>query len=242
MIIYPAIDIKDGQCVRLIQGKLNDKTVYSNNPSEAARSFQQQGAKWLHIVDLDGAFTGKPSNLEVVKRIADSIYIPFQVGGGLRTTEDVKKVLDTGASRVIIGTKAVTSPDFIEELLDKFGPDQVVLGIDAHQGMVKVEGWVADSEITAVELGLQMSHMGIKRAVFTDISRDGLLKGPNINAIQEMADKTRLQIIASGGVSSIQNIIELKELQDVGVEGAIIGKALYDRKVKLADVLAAAGN
>lgn len=240
MIIYPAIDIKDGQCVRLIQGKLDDKTVYSNHPGDMARSFQDQGAKWLHIVDLDGAFVGQPKNLGAIKKIADSIAIPFQVGGGLRTADDVRKVLDMGASRVIIGTKAVTSPDFIANLLQEFGPEKIILGIDAHDGLVKVEGWVTNSAITAIELGRQMKSLGIEMAVFTDISRDGLLQGPNITAIKEMAAKTQLHIIASGGVSSMNNISDLRAVEELGVKGAIIGKALYDGKITLFEALQAA--
>lgn len=242
MIVYPAIDIKDGQCVRLVQGKLDDKTVYYDDPLEAAQLLQRQGARWLHIVDLDGAFGGKPHNLEIINRIADSLAIPFQVGGGLRSIGDVQRVLGAGASRVIIGTKAVTSPDFIRELLDRFGPEQVVLGIDALDGIVKLEGWTSDSRITAIELGRQMKELGVRRTVFTDISRDGLLKGPNMSAIKEMADKTALSIIASGGVSSRENIQDLKKLEPAGIEGAIIGKALYDGKLTLAEALAAAGN
>jgi len=239
MIIYPAIDLKEGQCVRLIQGNEANKTVYSADPTGVAYSFQKQGAEYLHIVDLDGAFGGSPQNQQAIKEIAARIDIPFQVGGGLRTLKDVEKTLKLGAARVIIGTRAVESPDFIKELLDKFGEEKIVLGLDARDGMVAIQGWVEKSAIPAVDLGRQMRALGVKTAVYTDISRDGLLQGPNINAIEEMAKQTGLQIIASGGVTSPQNIRDLKALEPVGVVGAIIGKALYDGKINLPEALQA---
>ncbi|MDD2619630.1 MAG: 1-(5-phosphoribosyl)-5-[(5-phosphoribosylamino)methylideneamino]imidazole-4-carboxamide isomerase [Syntrophomonadaceae bacterium] len=240
MIIYPAIDLKEGQCVRLVQGRASDKTVYSDSPSSMARCFQELGAAWLHIVDLDGAFSGKPGNLQAIESIAAAVSLKFQVGGGLRSLEDVERVLRLGAQRVIIGSRAVTSPDFVKMLLDKFGAEKIVLGLDAKDGMVAVDGWVSTSNFKAVELGLQMKSLGIKRVVFTDISRDGVLKGPNLASIEEMARKTGLEIIASGGVSSLENIKALKAMEDTGVSGAIIGKALYDGMLNLSDALAEA--
>ncbi|QGT98819.1 Phosphoribosylformimino-5-aminoimidazole carboxamide ribotide isomerase [Candidatus Syntrophocurvum alkaliphilum] len=240
MIIFPAIDLKEGQCVRLVQGNKDNKTVYSDSPADVALSFQNQGAEWLHVVDLDGAFSGNPTNRNAIIRIAETINIPFQVGGGLRTSEDVEKTLSIGASRVIIGTKAVSSPEFVKELLDKFGPEKIVLGLDAKDGMVAIEGWVETSKLSAFEFGLQMKELGIQTAVYTDVSRDGLLKGPNIESIEKMALETRLHIIASGGVTSTENIKDLKHIESLGVSGAIIGKALYDGKISLADALKAA--
>jgi phosphoribosylformimino-5-aminoimidazole carboxamide ribotide isomerase len=237
MIIYPAIDLKDGQCVRLIQGRAEDKTVYSDTPAAVARSFQEEGARWLHIVDLDGAFSGAPRNHKAIKAIADAINIPFQVGGGLRRLEDVEKTLNTGARRVIIGSRAVSSPEFIKSLLDNFGPERIILGLDARDGMVAVEGWVQTSSLAALDFGREMKQLGIKTAVFTDVSRDGLLQGPNLASIEAMARDTGLEIIASGGVSSRQDIRSLKALEDLGVSGAIIGKALYDGKIPLAEAL-----
>jgi len=241
MVIYPAIDLKDGQCVRLVQGKVSDKTIYSDTPASVARSFQEEGASWLHIVDLDGAFSGRPQNLEAIKEIASSVSIPFQVGGGLRSRADVEAILDIGAQRVIIGTRAVFSPDFVKSLLDKFGPDKIVLGIDAKDGKVAVEGWVSTCSLSALSLGMQMKSLGVKTAVFTDIARDGLLKGPNLTSIEQMADHTGLEIIASGGVSTVENIKDLKTMEKIGVGGAIIGKAIYDGKLSLAEALKAAG-
>ncbi|MEQ8236445.1 MAG: 1-(5-phosphoribosyl)-5-[(5-phosphoribosylamino)methylideneamino]imidazole-4-carboxamide isomerase [Syntrophomonadaceae bacterium] len=241
MIIYPAIDLKDGQCVRLVQGKQENKTVYSDNPGLIARSFQEQGAEYLHVVDLDGAFEGESRNLQAIQEIAASIDIPFQVGGGLRTRSAVERMLAIGASRVIIGTRALQNSDFMEELLEAFGPGHIVLGIDARDGMVAIEGWLEKSSVPALEFGLQMRQLGVVTAVYTDVSRDGLLQGPNLGAIGEMARYSGLQIIASGGVSSAENIRDLRKMQAIGVTGAIIGKALYDGKLSLAEALSAAG-
>jgi len=237
MIIYPAIDLKDGQCVRLVQGRKEDKTVYSDTPGNLAVSFQEQGAQYLHVVDLDGAFEGGPRNLKAIKEIASSISIPFQVGGGLRTKEDVERLLGVGASRVIIGTRAVKNPAFIEKLLASFGPDKIVLGIDAKDGMVAIEGWVEKSSLQALEFGKTMHKMGVETAVFTDVSRDGLLQGPNLISIEEMARGSGLKIIASGGVSTVENLKALKNIEDLGVNGAIIGKALYEGKISISEAL-----
>ena len=240
MIIYPAIDLKDGQCVRLIQGRIEDKTVYSNDPASTAAAFAASGAGYLHVVDLDGAFQGSPRNSEAIAAIAAAIDIPFQVGGGLRSMGDVDRMLGLGAARVIIGTRAVKNPDFLKEMLDLYGPEKIVLGIDARDGMAAVEGWVETTAIPAVKLGIEMKDMGARHCIYTDISRDGLLSGPNLAAIREMAEKTGLQIIASGGVSTLENIEDLKSMESWGVTGAIIGKALYDGKIDLAAALSAA--
>ena len=240
MIIYPAIDLKDGQCVRLIQGRIEDKTVYSNNPASTAAAFAASGAGYLHVVDLDGAFQGSPRNSEAIAAIAAAIDIPFQVGGGLRSIRDVDRILGLGAARVIIGTRAVKNPDFLKEMLELYGPEKIVLGIDARDGMAAVEGWVETTAIPAVKLGIDMKDLGARHCIYTDISRDGLLSGPNLAAIREMAEKTGLQIIASGGVSTLENIEDLKSLESLGVTGAIIGKALYDGKIDLTAALSAA--
>jgi len=240
MIIYPAIDLKEGQCVRLVQGKAENKTVYSSDPAAMAFSFQEQGAEWLHIVDLDGAFQGCSGNYETIQQIAARITIPFQVGGGLRRQEDVENILGIGASRVIIGTRAVTSPDFIQDLLSQFGPKKIILGLDARDGMVAIEGWVEKSSLRVLDFAQQMQRLGVQTAVYTDVSRDGLLQGPNMEAIRQMAELSGLEIIASGGVSTAANIRQLKEMESLGVSGAIIGKALYDGKIALKDALQAA--
>lgn len=240
MIIYPAIDLKEGQCVRLVQGRKENKTVYSDTPADIARDFQTQGAAFLHVVDLDGAFGGSPKNVEAIKKIAAAIDIPFQVGGGLRSIDDVTRTLDIGASRVIIGTKAVKNPEFIQELIGRFGSDKIVLGLDAKEGMVAIEGWVEKSSLSAVDFGKDMRKLGVETAVFTDVSRDGLLQGPNLVLTEEMARETGIKIIASGGVSTVDNIRDLKAIENLGVNGAIIGKAIYDGKIELSEALAAA--
>ncbi len=237
MIIYPAIDLKEGQCVRLVQGRAEAKTVYSQNPARVARGFEEQGAVFLHVVDLDGAFEGRPANLEAIRAIAGAISIPFQVGGGLRTRENVLELLQAGANRVIIGTRAVKSPEFMAELIAEFGPERIVLGVDARNGMVATEGWVETSTLKAAELGRRMKELGIINAVYTDVSRDGLLQGPNLDSIREMALETGLKIIASGGVSSMENIRQLRGMEELGVSGAIIGKALYEGKIILSEAL-----
>ncbi|NLM37904.1 MAG: 1-(5-phosphoribosyl)-5-[(5-phosphoribosylamino)methylideneamino]imidazole-4-carboxamide isomerase [Firmicutes bacterium] len=241
MIVFPAIDLKDGQCVRLVQGQADRKTVYADQPEEIARRFAREGAAWLHVVDLDGAFSGLSRNLKSIERIAGAVDLPFQVGGGLRSRADVKRILDLGAARVIIGTKAVSAPEFVKELLAEFGPEKIILGIDARDGRVAVEGWVSTVPLAAEDFGAAMRELGVTTAIFTDISRDGLLTGPNIMATRRMAEKTGLQIIASGGVSSLQDIRELKKLEAVGVSGVVIGKALYDGAFSLAEALAVAG-
>lgn len=241
MTIFPAIDLKDGQCVRLVQGRADRKTVYSDQPEAVARKFAQEGAVWLHVVDLDGAFTGSSRNLKSIEKIAQAVDLPFQVGGGLRSRADVKRILELGAARVIIGTKAVSAPEFVQELLEEFGPEKIVLGIDAREGRVAVEGWVSTAELSAEEFGTTMRELGVTTAVFTDISRDGLLAGPNIAATRNMAVKTGLEIIASGGVASLKDLQELKKLEAVGVSGVIIGKALYNGAFSLAEALAVVG-
>lgn len=237
MIIFPAIDLKDGKCVRLVEGKLDKKTIYSDKPEEAALHWQSLGAEFLHIVDLDGAFEGAPKNLSVIEKILAAIKIPVQIGGGIRTLDTVKLLLDLGIKRVILGTAAVSEPNLVKEAIEKFGSDRIVLGIDARNGCVAVKGWAEESDIDAKELALNMKKIGIERIVFTDIKRDGTLKGPNIEATKEMALATGLKVIASGGVSSIDDLKKLKEIEQYGVEGVIVGQALYKGAIDLKEAL-----
>ena len=237
MIIFPAIDLKDGKCVRLVEGKLDKKTIYSDKPEEAALHWQSLGAEFLHIVDLDGAFEGAPKNLSVIEKILAAIKIPVQIGGGIRTLDTVKLLLDLGIKRVILGTAAVSEPNLVKEAIEKFGSDRIVLGIDARNGRVAVKGWAEESDIDAKELALNMKKIGIERIVFTDIKRDGTLKGPNIEATKEMALATGLKVIASGGVSSIDDLKKLKEIEQYGVEGVIVGQALYKGAIDLKEAL-----
>ena len=237
MIIFPAIDLKDGKCVRLVEGKLDKKTIYTDKPEEAALHWQSLGAEFLHIVDLDGAFEGAPKNLSVIEKILAVIKIPVQIGGGIRTLDTVKLLLDLGIKRVILGTAAVSEPNLVKEAIEKFGSDRIVLGIDARNGRVAVKGWAEESDIDAKELALNMKKIGIERIVFTDIKRDGTLKGPNIEATKEMALATGLKVIASGGVSSIDDLKKLKEIEQYGVEGVIVGQALYKGAIDLKEAL-----
>jgi phosphoribosylformimino-5-aminoimidazole carboxamide ribotide isomerase len=233
MKLYPAIDIKDGQCVRLRQGVYEDKTVYDDKPWKVAKEFEAAGARFIHLVDLDGAREGRSVNDEAVKEIIENVGIPVEIGGGIRTTEDISKKLNLGVSRVIIGTEAVRRPDFVKESILEFGADKIVVGIDAKDGKVAVSGWEEISRIYAVDLALLMKDMGVKTIIYTDISKDGMLAGPNIEQTKKLADETGLNVIASGGVSSAE---DLRNLEKAGVYGAILGKAIYEHKVDLKEV------
>lgn len=234
MVLYPAIDIKNGQCVRLRQGQFHDVEVYSNTPAKIAELWESQGAEYIHIVDLDGALVGHSVNDEVIKEIVNTVNVKVQVGGGIRSIKDIDHKLSLGITRVIIGTKAVENPAFVKEAINTFGADAIVVGIDAKSGMVAIEGWEKVSNYNAVTLALQMKEIGVKNIVYTDISRDGMLQGPNIVHTKEMVDATGLNIIASGGMSALT---DLEHLQEVNVSGAIIGKALYEHKINLEEAI-----
>lgn len=230
MILFPAIDIKNGQCVRLRQGSFQDVLVYSDIPLKIAKQWEAAGASFIHIVDLDGALAGHSVNDETIKTIVNEVKIPVQVGGGIRTIKDIENKLILGIERVIIGTKAVKDPAFIKEAINAFGPERIVIGIDAKDGMVAIEGWEKVSNFQAVSLALEMKKIGVKSIVYTDISKDGMLQGPNIAHTKEMVLSTGLDIIASGGVSSLK---DLEMLEEINVYGAIMGKALYENKIDL---------
>ena len=233
MLLIPAIDLKKGFCVRLLQGESDKETVYSNDPAAMAVKFEETGAKRLHLVDLDGAFKGVGDNISSIRSILKNVSIPVQIGGGLRTEEDIDRMLDLGASAVIVGTMAVKRPDVLEKLLNKYTDEQIILGIDARNRKVSIEGWKECTEIQDVEFALRWKNSGIKRVVFTDISRDGMLSGPNLAALREMADHTGLKIVASGGISSMDDLEQLKTLEPNGVDQAISGKAIYEGKIDL---------
>jgi len=230
MKLFPAIDIKNGQCVRLRQGSFQDVLVYSEIPLKIANQWEASGASFIHIVDLDGALLGHSVNDNVIKSIVSEVKIPVQVGGGIRTIKDIENKLSLGVERVIIGTKAVKDPGFIKDAIATFGSNRIVIGIDAKDGMVAIEGWEKISSYNAVTLALEMKQCGVKTIVYTDISKDGMLQGPNITHTKEMIQITGLNIIASGGVSSLK---DLEMLQEINVYGAIIGKALYENKIEL---------
>lgn len=234
MQLYPAIDLKNGQCVRLKQGEFKEITVYSDKPEEIAALWQEQGATYLHLVDLDGALAGHSVNEEVIRKIVNTVSIPVEIGGGIRSEEAIASMLSLGVARVIIGTKAVKQPEFIRDMIEKFGADRIVLGVDAKDGMVAVEGWETVSEITASDLCSRMKEYGIRHIVYTDISRDGMLTGPNVAYTKKLTDETGLDVIASGGMSSME---DLRQLYEAGVQGAIIGKALYEKRIDLSEAV-----
>ena len=234
MQLYPAIDMKNGQCVRLRQGAFKDITIYSDAPEKVAAHWQEKGASFLHLVDLDGALAGYSVNEEVIRRIADTVSIPIEIGGGIRSKEAVERMLDLGVRRVIIGTKAAEHPEFLRDMVRTFGEEAIVAGVDAKDGMVAVEGWEKVSSLTASDLCLTMKENGVRHIVYTDISRDGMLSGPNVEATRKLTEETGLDIIASGGVSCME---DLKCLHEAGIRGAIIGKALYENRIDLAEAV-----
>ena len=236
MLLIPAIDLKNGSCVRLMQGNSDKETVYSHDPAGMAVKFEEAGAKRLHLVDLDGAFQGISSNITSIRLIMKNVSIPVQIGGGLRTEEDIDNMIDLGVSSVIVGTMAVNLPDVLEKLLNKYTDEQIILGIDSRNRKVSIEGWKENTQIHDVEFAKRWKNFGIKRVVFTDISRDGMLSGPNLVALREMAENTGLKIVASGGVSSLEDLEQLKKLEPYGVDQVISGKAIYERKIDLRKV------
>ncbi len=236
MIIYPAIDIKDGKCVRLVQGKFNDVTVYSDHPVEMALKFEQLGAQYLHVVDLDGARLGEPQNIPVISEMAVKLGIPIQLGGGIRSIEMMEIILCKGIQRIILGTSAVKDPELVKKAVQTFG-SSLAVAIDAKDGLVAIEGWAKTSEFTAVGFAKKMEDLGAKVIIYTDISRDGMLKGPNLKAMEDMVKAVSIEVIASGGVTNLQDI---KNLKEIGMAGAIVGKALYTGDVDLQEALAAA--
>jgi len=230
--IIPAIDLKNGRCVRLLQGKEDQETVYGEDPVETALSFEEQGAEQIHLVDLDGAFRGESKNLEQVERIAQAVKVPIELGGGIRSLDDISRVFDLGVNFVIIGTIAVKNPKVLEEAIQKF-ENQLILGLDAKDGKVAVSGWVEVTEFSDEEFANQWKQHGINRVIYTDISRDGMLTGPNLSSLRRMAIATGLKITASGGVSSLDDLKQLVELERDGVDEVIVGKAIYERQLDL---------
>ena len=234
MQLYPAIDMKNGKCVRLTQGLFDNVKVYGDSPADMAKLWVSQGATFLHLVDLDGALAGHSVNERAIRAVVQQVDVPVELGGGLRSIEAVKSMLDLGVSRCIIGTKAAERPEFIRELVEAFGPERIVAGVDAKEGMVAVDGWERTSEMTASDLCLKMKEYGVQHIVYTDISRDGMLSGPNVTYTKMLTEKTGLDVIASGGVSCME---DLDMLYENGISGVIIGKALYENKIHLTEAL-----
>ncbi|MCP3689766.1 MAG: 1-(5-phosphoribosyl)-5-[(5-phosphoribosylamino)methylideneamino]imidazole-4-carboxamide isomerase [Gammaproteobacteria bacterium] len=233
MILIPAIDLKQGQCVRLRQGRMEDSTVFSDDPVAMAGKWVSQGCKRLHLVDLDGAFEGKPVNADVIENISMAYPgLPIQIGGGIRTIDTVEAYLAAGVSYVIIGTQAVKKPEFVTELCAEF-PGKVIIGIDAKDGMVAVQGWAENSDHAAEHLAQRFEDQGVAAIVYTDISRDGMMQGVNIEATRRFAESIKIPVIASGGVTDIDDIKRLNEVKSAGIEGTIIGRALYERTISL---------
>ena len=234
MLLIPAIDLKGGQCVRLVQGRAGRAKVYSKDPSKVARRWQDEGARYLHVVDLDGAFSGEAKNLPALKRILEAVTIPIEFGGGVRSLGIIAKLLSLGVDRVILGTAAIENKGLIQKAIQRFGPERIVVGIDARGGKVAVRGWKKSTEVTTLSLAKRMKALGVRRVIYTDIARDGMLSGPNIPALKKMTKESGLGVIASGGISSLKDI---KKVDALGVEGMIVGKALYEGKFTLREAL-----
>jgi phosphoribosylformimino-5-aminoimidazole carboxamide ribotide isomerase len=247
MDIFPAIDLLDGKCVRLYQGDYGKSQIFNDNPADMARSWLEQGANKLHLVDLDGAKAGQPVNLAAISKIVEVARqnpakpVQIQVGGGLRTEASVKQLLELGIDRIILGTVAVEQPQLVSDLCQKY-PHQIVVGIDARNGKVATKGWLETSEVLATELASRMATMGAAAIIYTDIHRDGTMAGPNLDALRELASGIEIPVIASGGVSSLRDLLNLLSLEATGVTGTIVGRALYTGEVNLAEAIRAVGD
>ena len=236
MILLPAIDLMDGHVVRLRQGKAAEKTVYSNDPAAFARKWVDEGGGFLHIVDLDAAFSGTSQNLDAVRAIAKTAGVPCELGGGMRNEEAIARAFDAGVARVVIGTRAAESVDFVAQMAGKFGGDRIAVGIDARNGIVSVKGWTESSGVRAIDLARQVEAAGAGTIIYTDIATDGMLEGPNFTEMENLLRQLKCQLVASGGVSSAADVLRLAEME--GLYGVIIGKALYDKLIDLPALVA----
>ncbi len=236
MILYPAIDLKDGQCVRLYKGAMDQATVFSDAPAEQARSFAEQGAEWLHLVDLNGAFAGNPVNAEAVEAILAAVDLPCQLGGGIRDMATIESWLTRGLRRVILGTVAVEAPDLVMQAARAF-PGQVAVGVDAREGRVATRGWAEETDMDVIDLARRFEDAGVAALIYTDINRDGAMQGPNVDATAALARAVSVPVIASGGVSRLEDLVALRDC-GAPLDGAISGRALYDGKLDLAEALA----
>lgn len=228
MLLIPAIDIKEGKCVRLRQGLMEDSTVFSDSPLAMADKWVELGAKRIHLVDLDGAFAGKPANAEVINSIAEKYPdVPIQIGGGIRDKQTIQAYLDAGVQYVIIGTRAANEPEFIGEIAPEFGP-HLIIGLDAKDGIVAVDGWAKLTEHNVVDLAKRFENDGVQAIIYTDIARDGMMQGVNLEATQHLAESVSIPIIASGGVTNMDDLMELQKIESSGVSGVITGRAIYE--------------
>lgn len=226
MIVIPAVDIKNGNCVRLLQGRIDDDAVYSDDPGNMAAKWERLGAQLLHVIDLDGAFSQSPQNVNSIRKIVQSVKVPIQLGGGIRNQKTVDMYLEMGIKRVIIGTEAIKNPAFVKKICKAY-TGQIIVGIDARNGKVAIDGWTQTTRIEAIDLARAFEDCGVAAINFTDIQRDGMQTGPNLEATQLLAEAISIPVVASGGVSSIQDIKDLLPLEKLGVSGVIVGKALY---------------
>lgn len=247
MIVYPAIDLRHGQCVRLLRGEASQQTTYSDDPAAVAQQFAAAGAEWLHVVNLDGAFgdpAGAKQNQQALQAILSRVSIPVQVGGGIRQASDIDRLLEMGAKRVILGTLAVKTPELLPDLIANYGPEKLVVGIDARDGRVATHGWTDTSAVTAIELAQKMYALGFRHTVYTDISRDGALTGSNLAASQTLGRESGLKVIISGGVAGLKDVSQARQASEAdsasNLGGIIIGRALYEGAIDLADALAVA--
>lgn len=237
MLVIPAIDLRNGKCVRLIQGKADAETIFSDDPVAVAINWQEKGARLLHLVDLDGAFTGKPKNLDIISKIVESVNIPVEMGGGIRDQKTLEDVFKAGVKMAILGTKALTDPEFTKTMCKEYN-DKIAVGIDAKDGITAIHGWTESGGKSAIDLAIEMKDLGVKTIIYTDIKRDGMLTGPNISATKKISMAVPgVDVIASGGVSSIDDVKALKEIEKYGVKGMIIGKALYTGNIQLEDAI-----
>ncbi len=240
MILYPAIDIKDGVCVRLLRGDMSAATIFNTNPADQGRAFADAGFEWLHIVDLNGAVEGRPVNTDAVAAILDAVDMPVQLGGGIRDHETIERWLDAGVGRVILGTAALSDPDLVMTACKRH-PGRIAVGIDARDGRVAVEGWAKTSDVRTLDLALKFEDSGVAAIIYTDINRDGLMSGVNVEATVDLAFALTTPVIASGGVSSVADLLELKANQEAGIDGVICGRALYDGRIDPAEALRLVG-
>ncbi|MBF0251642.1 MAG: 1-(5-phosphoribosyl)-5-[(5-phosphoribosylamino)methylideneamino]imidazole-4-carboxamide isomerase [Alphaproteobacteria bacterium] len=236
MLFFPAIDLKDGKCVRLLRGEMDKATVFNNDPGNQAAQFVHEGCEWIHVVDLNGAFEGRPVNADAVDAILDEVRVPIELGGGIRDMETIRFWLDKGVRRVILGTVALRDPDLVKRACEKF-PGRIAVGVDAKDGLVAVEGWAEVSDITAIELAKKFEDAGVAAIIFTDIARDGLMKGPNIESTLELARAISTPVIASGGVSSMDDLRALKAKGGDILEGVISGRAVYDGHIEVREAV-----
>ena len=236
MVIIPAIDLKEGKCVRLEQGLMDRASVYSDDPATTAKHWESQGAEFLHVVDLDGAFAGVPKNLDAIKAIRSAVKIPIQIGGGIRDIATINTLISIGVDRIILGTAAIQNPAFVREACQKF-QGKIIAGIDAKDGMVAIKGWAEVTDVKAIDLAMQMQDYGVIAIIYTDIKRDGMLSGPNIEATRLLAKSLHIPVIASGGVATMKDIEDLLTIRYSGISGVITGKAIYSGSLNLREAI-----